>query len=240
MIDLDDFIIKTETSGQKRKLYLCTCDHCGKVIGYKPKRFYRSGLCKMCFGHIKHTGRIFSEETKNKMKNNHYISNGGDHPWKGRNHSEETKKKLSQKQKEYCEKYGNQFITGKSHGQHSKKTIEQISANNTGKEPKWRGRIFLYDGPQGRFKLRSSYELFYAQWLDSQGIKWQYEPHFKLSNGKTFSPDFKLDGGDIIEVKGYWTKIGRAKWDLFCADYPDIPKKILTKTDLIIMGMKGK
>lgn len=92
----------------------------------------------------------------------------------------------------------------------------------------------------GTFSVRSSYELFYARWLDQEKIKWQYEPSFKLSNGKMFSPDFKLEDGVIIEIKGYWAKVGKEKWSLFCADYPDIPKKALVKSDLIKLGMKGK
>lgn len=239
MIDLNDFIIKVGKICN-RKLYHCWCDNCNKDIGYKRKTAHKSGLCRECFSKVVHTGHTVSDLTRQKMKDNNYIKNGGVHPWLGRHHSEETKKKISEKQKQYCQDHGNQFLLGKSQGKHSNDTICRISANNSGKEPQWKGRIFQYDGPQGTFKVRSSYELFYARWLDSNGIKWQYEPHFKLSNGKTFSPDFKLEDGVIIEVKGYWTKIGLEKWNLFCADYPDIPKKVLTKIELIQLGMKGK
>ena len=158
----------------------------------------------------------------------------------GKEHSESTKAVLSKKQKEHCEKFGNQFLTGKSKGKHSKESINKMSSSNTGKPPRWAGRIFQYDGPKGSFKMRSSYELFYARWLDANNIEWQYEPKFKLSNGKMFSPDFKLSSGVIIEIKGYWSIKGRDKWLQFCKDYPSLDKKILLKNDLERLGMKEK
>lgn len=154
-------------------------------------------------------------------------------------HTEATRARLAEKQREYCQTHGNQFSIGKSKGKHTKDTINKMSASNIGRPPKWRGRTFIYDGPMGHFKMRSSYELFYANYLDSQGVQWQYEPQFKLSNGKMFAPDFKLDGGCIIEVKGFWAVVGKEKWELFCKDYPDIPKKVLMKEDLELLGMKG-
>jgi len=54
-----------------------------------------------------------------------------------------------------------------------------------------------------------------------------------------FSPDFRLGNGVTIEIKGYWAPIGKMKWELFCIDYPDIPKKILMKNDLIQLGMEA-
>lgn len=168
------------------------------------------------------------------MRKSHHLNNGGVHPFLGKTHSPETKLKLSQRQIEYCKLNGNQFI---GH-YHSKETIDRLSKVNSGKEPRWKGRVFQYDGPKGSFKMRSSYELFYAKWMDSQDIEWQYEPQFKLKNGKIFSPDFQLISGDIIEVKGYWAKVGLEKWTLFCADYPHLNKKVLMRDDLVSLGME--
>jgi predicted nuclease of restriction endonuclease-like RecB superfamily len=110
----------------------------------------------------------------------------------------------------------------------------KMSHSNSGKPPRWKGRVFEYNG----LKLRSSYELFYAQYLDSQGIRWEYEPHFRLSDGRLFSPDFRLDDGTIVEIKGYWTLRGREKWDLFCRDFAGLPKRVMMKGDLINLGME--
>lgn len=155
--------------------------------------------------------------------------------------TEETKAKISQKQKEYCAVNGNQFLIGKSQGKHTQETIAAISAGNSGKEPRWKGRTFQYSGINGIFKMRSSYELAYAGWLDTNHIKWQYEPKFKLSDGRMFAPDFKLlDSDTIVEVKGYWTDKGREKWQLFCEQYPEIKKTVLMKHDLRNLGLGVK
>lgn len=48
---------------------------------------------------------------------------------------------------------------------------------------------------------------------------------FKLNDGRMFTLDFKLLATDtIVEIKGYWTDKCREKWQLFCAEYPDIDK----------------
>jgi ribosomal protein S14 len=237
MIDKNDSIVEL---GRTRKLYHSWCDRCGCDRGYKRLSLEGSGLCRVCFGVVRHTGKIVSAETRKKMSDNNYIKCGGTHPWRGRHHSEHTKKQLSDKQRDYCAAHDNQFVTGKSCGQHSEEVRVRLSKSNSGKEPRWKGRTFQYDGPKGYFKMRSSYELFYARWLDSQNTEWEYEPQFVLSNGKTFSPDFRLGNGVIMEIKGYWAKIGLEKWTLFCTDYPAIEKQVLMKNDLIQLGMKER
>lgn len=193
-------------------------------------------MCRSCFNKNEHTGRVVTQETKSKMSKQHYLKKGGIHPLQGKKHSEATKLKLSKKQTEYCKNNQNQF---KGHS-HSIEAIGKISRGNSGKEPKWKGRTFQYNGPKGFFKMRSSYELLYANWMDDQGINWTYEVQFKLSNNKIFSPDFQLSNGDIIEIKGYWTKIGLEKWTNFCLDYPNINKTVLMKQDLLKLGLGAK
>ncbi len=65
-----------------------------------------------------------------------------------------------------------------------------------------------------------------------------YEPSFKLMNGKTFSPDFRLEDGTIVEIKGYWAPVGKEKWDMFCIEYAELPKQVMMKDDLIRLGME--
>lgn len=211
-----------------RYFYRHTCLECGKDKGYALlKRSNR--VCKPCL-YKNHCGKyVRTDEHKRKFRES--IRNSA--PRVGTKHSESTKQVLSIKQKEYCAKHGNQFVTGTSKGKHSQESRAKMSLANIGKEPQWKGRVFQYSGVNGFMKLRSSWELAYANWLDSQGIKWIYEPLFKLSNGKMFSPDFQLQNGDIIEIKGYWSKTGLEKWSLFEKDYPNINKKVLQKQDLI-------
>jgi uncharacterized cysteine cluster protein YcgN (CxxCxxCC family) len=151
-------------------------------------------------------------------------------------HSENTKKKLSEKQIKYCKENGNQFSIGKSKGVHTRETISRISEGNSGQPPRWKGRIFEYNG----LKLRSSYELFYAKYLDSIGIKWEYEPKFKLKDGRTFAPDFRLEDGTIVEIKGWWAPIGKEKWEMFCEEFVQLKTQVIMRDELVRLGMKLK
>jgi len=193
-----------------------TCGYCGKKFKRSQSNTDSNKENTYCSERCYHSGRIGQRRTP---------------------HTDETKRKISQKQKEYCALHGNQFLIGISKGRHDKETISRISSKNIGKDPQWKGRIFEYDGPKGKFKMRSSYELAYAKWLDNRDIDWKYEPIYKLSNGKSFAPDFILSDGQIIEIKGYLTPKGKEKWDLFCKDYPEIKKIMLFRDNLREMGV---
>lgn len=88
-------------------------------------------------------------------------------------------------------------------------------------------------------KMRSSWEVLYAKFLDSQEIIWQYEPKsFKLSNGHRYFPDFFLpDLNEWHEVKGYLAPSAQEKMDLFKKEYPDLKFKLLMKSDLQALGI---
>ena len=86
--------------------------------------------------------------------------------------------------------------------------------------------------------MRSSYEMKYAKYLDNQGIKWLYESKtFDLGN-TTYTPDFYLPNkNQYIEIKGYWRKGIKEKFNLFKILYPQINIKIIMKEDLINLGV---
>jgi len=78
------------------------------------------------------------------------------------------------------------------------------------------GRVknILYNG----VKLKGSWEVLVAKWLDSKGIKWEHETRYFIYewNGKRkYFPDFYLPELDFyIEVKGYQTDKDVAKWSV--------------------------
>lgn len=52
--------------------------------------------------------------------------------------------------------------------------------------------------------MRSRLEADFAQWLDSRGIAWRYEPAVYGDRGQGYLPDFQLhrnDGPHFVEVK---------------------------------------
>ncbi|MBD1824470.1 hypothetical protein H6F51_18540 [Cyanobacteria bacterium FACHB-DQ100] len=61
------------------------------------------------------------------------------------------------------------------------------------------GYSSLYKG----YCLRSSLEYIYAKYLDYKGIAWTYESKtYTLSNGVRYKPDFFLESGEFVEIKG--------------------------------------
>lgn len=214
-----DFVRK-----DKRLFFKTSCSSCGADRGYMPLKSAGTPYCMKCmpYGQYERTDfhrQISSENVKGARV--------------GKLHSEVTKQLLSQKQEAYCKKHGNQF-KGR---QHSLETRASLSATNSHQKPQWKGRVFEYFGTQGCFKLRSSWELAFAHWLDAYGIFWEYEPKYKLSNGMTYSPDFKLEDSSIIEIKGYWTDKAKLKFQILKSDYPNLDIEVLEQQELINLGI---
>lgn len=204
MLLLDDFILFVENEKSTRKLYKTYCDRCNKDRGYLRINRAKQPYCRVCFAIVTHTNKVVSEDTKKKMKESHFLNNGGTHPLLGKTHSLETKSKLS-------------------------KAAAIQNKNYKGKH--------VYNGPKGFIYMKSSWEVKYANWLDSQLEEWTYEPEFTLSNNYTYLPDFQLRCGDIIEIKGYMRPDAEVKWQMFEVEYPQIKKSLLRKEDLKKLGI---
>lgn len=67
-----------------------------------------------------------SEETRQKMKENHANFSGENHPWYGRHHSEDTKHILSQKAKERFKENGHPS-TGRKHSEETKLIMSNLA-----------------------------------------------------------------------------------------------------------------
>ena len=89
-----------------------------------------------------------------------------------------------------------------------------------------------------KIKMRSSYEIAYAKYLDNLNIIWEYEAKtFDLGN-TTYTPDFYIPYKDLyIEVKGYWRGNAKTKFNLFIKKYPHINIVLLEQNDLKLMGV---
>lgn len=216
-VDPTDYIKKAD--GPKFRLYYRTkCNNCASDRGYQRLTWAVRPYCLKClpcgqYERSEEQKRAFVERIKALPSR------------RGYKHTEETKALLSVKIKAYCAEHGNAFAGLK----HTEATKAILSDKNSKREPQWKGRTFQYNGPKGYFKMRSSWELAYANWLDLSGIDWLYEPKFRLSNGRSFCPDFELKDGTIVEIKGFWTEKAKLKWSLFLNDYPNLKTKVLEK-----------
>ena len=65
-------------------------------------------------------------------------------------------------------------------------------------------------------KLKGTWELIVAQWLDSHSIKWEHEAYgfeYNWNGIRIYYPDFYLPELDLfLEVKGYERERDREKW----------------------------
>ncbi len=128
----------------------------------------------------------------------------------------------------------------------SQKSLDMTGSKNPmyGKSPTsrpkdWKQGWYTIGGQ--RIFVRSSWELVVAQWLERKGKDWKYEyQRFKLSNGKTYVPDFFIlkDGKIdlIIEVKGWLKPKDRQKIKLFRREY-DFPLQVWTRKKLKYLNL---
>jgi len=96
---------------------------------------------------------------------------------------------------------------------------------------------------KGILQVKSGYEKRFIKILDKHFLEWEYEPSsFKLENlNKLYIPDFYIKDLDLwIEVKGYWYKDAKEKWDCFLLEYPHLKKIVINKQTLceIEKGLK--
>ena len=72
--------------------------------------------------------------------------------------------------------------------------------------------IYEYKG----LKLRCSYELAFAQYLDAKGYTWTHETEAFETSHEFYTPDFWVNElNSYVEVKGYFRKDAKLKFDEF-------------------------
>lgn len=96
---------------------------------------------------------------------------------------------------------------------------------------RWKNGKYDHITPSDKFRggyrkdlgyyFRSSWEANYARYLNYRGIVWEYEPkRFYLKElDCTYLPDFRLEDGTYIEVKGWDTREARIKRKAFRKQY---------------------
>lgn len=82
-----------------------------------------------------------------------------------------------------------------------------------------------------KYGFRSGLEEKVAEFLTSKGVKFTFEtmkvPYVKPETKHTYSPDFILDNGIIIETKGRWLLDDRKKHLLIRKQHPHLDIRIL-------------
>ena len=82
-----------------------------------------------------------------------------------------------------------------------------------------------------KYGFRSGLEEKVAEYLTSKGVKFTFEtmkiPYVKPETKHTYTPDFILDNGIIIETKGRWLLDDRKKHLLIRKQHPNLDIRIL-------------
>lgn len=120
-------------------------------------------------------------------------------------------------------------------------SVMSNSLKQMGRIPDYNKYRAHYDGPKGKYLMRSKWEVAYAEWLDGQGIDWQYEPRWFNLGGSSYTPDFYLSAEDrYVEIKGRMTEENAKKLKLFAEHYPQISLTVLQRAELTAIGLLDK
>lgn len=120
----------------------------------------------------------------------------------------------------------------------SQKTKQKIKESKLGRK----NPMFGIPSPQGKqkiyknIKLRNSWEVKYAQYLDKNNIEWEYEYKTFDLGESTYTPDFYLPERDAyIEIKGFWRTKDKKKFKLFKTIYTSIQIIVLQEKELKLL-----
>ena len=198
------------------------CKYCNQPALYPPKTKWGGWCCSSrfydCIGYrtkLKDTAKPWNigltVDTDERVKKLADKAKGKVGNWKGKIHSDYTKSLISSKM------MGNR------------------NANHRG------DRQSYYNG----IRMDSKWEVGAAKYFDSIGIDWKYnERGYELSDGRFYYPDFFIyENGffkQLIEVKGYFRKENRKKFELFLLDYPEIPIELWQRDELFQKGIINK
>ena len=148
---------------------------------------------------------------------------------KGRTVSYETREKISKSQKGVKKPYVSEYNKTRekvSGWKHTEKTKELISQRSKGKNNGMYGKTPTfskyeeYRNGEISLKMRSSWEVKFAKYLDSLKIDWVYEKHTFDLGDCTYTPDF-FSEEVFYEVKGYMHKKAKEKIEKFKNMFPD-------------------
>lgn len=120
-------------------------------------------------------------------------------------------------------------------------SVMSNSLKQMGRVPDYNKYRAHYDGPKGKYLMRSRWEVAYAEWLDEQNIDWQYEPRWFALGGSSYTPDFYLPAEDrYVEIKGRMTEENAKKLKKFAERYPQINLTVLQRAELTAIGLLDK
>ena len=90
-------------------------------------------------------------------------------------------------------------------------------------------------------KYRSKLEERVAELLSTLGITYEYESHkLAYTIQHTYTPDFSLLNGVVLETKGYWEPSDRRKILAVKKDHPDLDIRMVFQAPFNTISKKSK
>jgi hypothetical protein len=219
------------------RMVVTDCEVCGIDREKKYRNALKQRRCISCSNRANSAGSV-DQRSQSMMR---FYADGGKHPLQGVGHSDETKEKLrilntgrkfdlSDEQRaklaQHCLRFLNNPETMERTRSLNKLRVGPLSPGY-GKPPAHTKKVWHTKPDGSRVCFRSTWEAAFAGWLDGEGFDWNYETlafpvTYEIDGVEkrgTYLPDFE-SGEMIFEVKGRWTKEGRAKFDAFVEQYP--------------------
>lgn len=196
------------------------CKFCEKVCKNINSLKNHERLCKLN-PNRQYTYFLDLEWQRNKIKSNKYI--------KAKNNNlpkPEISPETRQKLRDAIKKRSKEF--NKEMGLKVSKTVKEKVKNGTWRTSLAKNMHYNYNGVD----LHGTWELKFAQYLDSNNIKWRRPnerfKYFYDNKYRYYTPDFYLiDSDTFIEIKGFKTEKDEAKWSQF-----PLKLKVLFESDL--------
>ena len=86
---------------------------------------------------------------------------------------------------------------------------------------------YIYKG----IRMRSPWEIKAAEFMGSIGIGWDYEPVRFVLGDRTYAPDFRLETGQYVEVKGWFHKRHRETVRRFREMHPHLELIVIQRLE---------
>ena len=85
-----------------------------------------------------------------------------------------------------------------------------------------------------QISCRGSWEVGVVNYLNINSIDFDWQIPFKLADGRTYVIDLYDKERDVyVEIKGWWRDDAKEKFDMFCAEYPDLTVKVWGRGELL-------
>jgi len=202
---------RTTIANEKGKKFKWTCQRCATSKMWEDKEYRQN-----------HVDAIVKAKSTKESKKRHSLSmlkRFSDPEWKKKMLKTLYEARFTE---EIKAKFLETYRQNAKNGLHNKR-FSNLKKHHYTKEDK-------------KINFKSSWELRFAIFLDKKKYNWEYEKHpveLKTYCNKILIPDFYIKELDlVVEIKGYFWKDAKEKWESFCKEYPQIKKCILFKEDL--------